>query len=91
MAHGGLSIADHTRTPLVSQPGAMSQGQDRAGKQATVDAKERTKPTVALPATTTVEELVKALNLLGAAPRDLVAILQAMKAAGAIDADLEVM
>jgi flagellar P-ring protein precursor FlgI len=35
--------------------------------------------------------LTKALNLLGASPRDLIAILQAMKAAGALDADLEVL
>jgi flagellar P-ring protein precursor FlgI len=46
---------------------------------------------VALPATTSVEDLTKALNLLGASPRDLIAILQAMKAAGALDADLEVL
>jgi flagellar P-ring protein precursor FlgI len=46
---------------------------------------------VALPATTTVEDLVKALNMIGVGPRDLVAVLQAMKAAGALDADLEVM
>ncbi|HEY2904193.1 MAG TPA: flagellar basal body P-ring protein FlgI, partial [Polyangia bacterium] len=60
-------------------------------KQAAVDAKEKEKPVIALPATTTVEDLVKALNLLGANPRDLIAILQAMKAAGAIDADVEVI
>ncbi|HXU83283.1 MAG TPA: flagellar basal body P-ring protein FlgI [Polyangia bacterium] len=46
---------------------------------------------MALPATTSVDDLVKALNLLGVGPRDLIAVLQAMKAAGAIDADLEVM
>ena len=46
---------------------------------------------LALPATTSVEDLVKAFNLLGVSARDLVAVLQAMKAAGAIDADLEVM
>ena len=37
---------------------------------------------MALPATTTVEDLVKALNMIGVGPRDLVAVLQAMKAAG---------
>ena len=39
----------------------------------------------------TVQDLVKSLNALGTSPRDLVSILQAMKAAGALDADLEVM
>ena len=62
-----------------------------AGKQAAVDVKESTKTAVALPATTSVDDLVKALNLLGVGPRDLIAVLQAMKAAGSIDADLEVM
>jgi flagellar P-ring protein precursor FlgI len=58
---------------------------------ATLDAQEGGKPAVGLPATTSVEDLVKAFNLLGVSARDLVAVLQAMKAAGAIDADLEVM
>jgi flagellar P-ring protein precursor FlgI len=60
-------------------------------KQAQIDAKEKEKAMVSLPATTSVEDLTKALNLLGASPRDLIAILQAMKAAGALDADLEVL
>jgi flagellar P-ring protein precursor FlgI len=90
VAHGGLSISV-TTTPFVYQPNPLSQGKTVTAKAATVDAREKEKPVVALPATSTVEELVKALNLLGAAPRDLIAILQAMKAAGAIDADLEVI
>ena len=80
------------QTPWASQPGAMSpQGRTVAGRTANVTAQEAVNPVVALPATTTVEELVKAFNLLGVSARDLVAVLQAMKAAGAIDADLEVM
>jgi flagellar P-ring protein precursor FlgI len=90
VAHGGLSISIMTN-PLVSQPGPLSRGRTVQANQATVDAKEKKGPVVALPATTTVEELVKALNLIGASPRDLIAILQAMKAAGAIDADLDVI
>jgi flagellar P-ring protein precursor FlgI len=89
VAHGGLSISVR-QTPWASQPGPLSQqGKTVSGKMATLDAQESAKPAVALPATTSVEDLVKAFNLLGA--RDLVAVLQAMKAAGAIDADLEVM
>jgi flagellar P-ring protein FlgI len=91
VAHGGLQITV-SQTPFVSQPQPFSQGgRTVAGKQAAVDARESTKAAVALPATTSVEDLVKALNLLGASPRDLIAVLQAMKAADAIDADLEVM
>jgi flagellar P-ring protein precursor FlgI len=91
VAHGGLQISV-SQTPFVSQPGPFSPGgKTVAGKQASVDVKESTKAAVALPATSSVEDLVKALNLLGASPRDLIAVLQAMKAADAIDADLEVM
>ena len=90
VAHGGISISVQAM-PVVFQPNAFSQGKTAQTKQAQIDAKEKEKPVVALPATSTVEDLTKALNLLGASPRDLIAILQAMKAAGALDADLEVM
>jgi flagellar P-ring protein precursor FlgI len=91
VAHGGLSISIQA-TPMVFQPNAFSQGgKTVATKQGQIDAKEKEKAMVALPATTSVEDLTKALNLLGATPRDLIAILQAMKAAGALDADLEVL
>jgi flagellar P-ring protein FlgI len=91
VAHGGLSIAI-TETPYVSQPNALSRGGRTVnGTTAGVDVRENSKPVVALPATSTIDDLVKALNLLGVGARDLVAILQAMKAAGAIDAELEVL
>ena len=90
VAHGSLSISVG-QTPYAFQPNPLSGGKTVAGKVANVNAQEGHEPAVALPATSTVEELVKALNLLGAPARDLVAILQAMKAAGAIDAELEVM
>jgi flagellar P-ring protein precursor FlgI len=91
VAHGGLSISIQAAA-MVSQPNAFSQGGKTVQtKQAQIDAKEKEKAMVALPATTSVEDLTKALNLLGATPRDLIAILQAMKAAGALDADLEVL
>jgi flagellar P-ring protein precursor FlgI len=91
VAHGGLSIQVN-QTPFVSQPNAMSRtGTTVTGRAATIQAQEANGRAVALPATTTVEDLVKALNMIGVGPRDLVAVLQAMKAAGALDADLEVM
>jgi flagellar P-ring protein precursor FlgI len=90
VAHGGLSISV-AQSPFVAQPGPMSRGRTVTGKTADVTATESGKTAVALPATSSVDELVKAFNLLGVGPRDLIAVLQAMKAAGAIDADLEVM
>jgi len=90
VAHGGISISVQA-FPVIAQPNAFGQGKTVQTKQAQVDAKEKEKQMVALPATTSVEDLAKALNTLGATPRDLIAILQAMKAAGALDADLEVL
>ncbi|MGC4120551.1 MAG: flagellar basal body P-ring protein FlgI [Myxococcales bacterium] len=90
VAHGGLSVSVRS-TPLVSQPAAFAAGATAVTRQADVNAAETQKNVVALPAAASVDELVKALNLLGASPRDLVAILQAIQTAGALDADLEVL
>jgi len=96
VAHGGLQVSIST-TPVVSQPGpTFGQNPNTAARTvvervATPAASEESRQAVALPATTTVEELAKALNLLGASSRDLISILQAMKAAGAFDAELEVI
>jgi flagellar P-ring protein FlgI len=96
VSHGGLQVSISLK-PLVSQPNAAI-GQNAGAnartvveRAATPEATEESRDTVALPATTTVEELARALTLLGASARDLVSILQAMKAAGALDADLEVI
>ena len=90
VAHGGLQVSIASK-PLVSQPNAFSQGTTVTERSGSVSAVEEARGAVALPATSTVEDLVKALNLLGATPRDLIAILEAMKAAGALDAELEVL
>ena len=90
IAQGSLSVSV-AAAPVISQPGAFGRGQTVNRTQAAVNATEKDKPVTALPATATVEELTKALNTLGVGARDLVSILQAMKAAGALDADLEVL
>jgi flagellar P-ring protein precursor FlgI len=90
VAHGGLSVRVQ-RQPFVSQPAPFGQGQTVSGTADRAGAEEASAGAVALPATATVEDLAKALNLLGASPRDLVAILQAVKAAGALDAEIEVL
>ncbi|MBM3962109.1 MAG: flagellar basal body P-ring protein FlgI [Deltaproteobacteria bacterium] len=77
-------------TPQVSQPGAFSQtGTTVRTDQANITTRENT-TVAALPATTTLGELVNALKLLGATSRELVEILQAIHSAGALDAELEV-
>jgi flagellar P-ring protein precursor FlgI len=90
VAHGGLQIVVSS-APVVSQPAPFSAGSTVVTPVYQASANQEKNPAVALPAATTVQDLVRALNALGTSPRDLVSILQAMKAAGALDADLEVM
>jgi flagellar P-ring protein precursor FlgI len=90
VAHGGLTV-NVSQTPIISQPGALSRGSTVSTSAADITATEQPGKPMAVPATTTVDELVKALGTLGATPRDLIAILQALQAAGALDAELEVI
>lgn len=85
---GDLEVSVQS-SPVVSQPGAFGGGSTVSTAQAELSTKEST-TIAALPATTTLAELVNALKLLGASPRELVEILQAIHSAGALDAELEV-
>lgn len=88
--HGGLSIEISTQL-TVSQPAPLSQGQTAVLPQPTVAAEETPAHRIELSEGASVEELVDGLQKIGATARDVIAILQAIKAAGALDADLEVM
>ncbi len=90
VSHGGLQVRIQSR-PVFSQPNPFGQGSTVQGTLDRASASEGAGGTVALPATTTVEELAKALSTLGAGPRDLISVLEAMKVAGALDAELEVL
>lgn len=90
VAHGGLKVTINT-TSAVAQPNPFSAGQTAVVKNSFGEVEEENRKAVGVPATTSVDDLVKAVNALGASPRDLVAILQALKAVGALDADLEVL
>jgi flagellar P-ring protein precursor FlgI len=90
VAHGNLSVIISS-DPLVSQPNALSQGQTVASDQAQIEVKEQKGELVMLRAGASLGEVVKALNAVGASPQDLLAILQAMKAAGALKASLEII
>jgi len=89
VAHGSLTVSVK-ETASVVQPDPFSQGvtaiENRTDIQ--VDEKGGSLQLVALPATTTVGELVNALNSIGAGPRDVIAILQAMNQAGALHGEL---
>ncbi len=88
---GSLSI-DITTTYSVSQPNSFSQnGQTVVVPETTVNAKDAPTKRIELNEGATVEQLVNGLQAIGASARDVVSILQALKAAGALQAELEVM
>jgi flagellar P-ring protein precursor FlgI len=89
IAHGGLTL-EVRETPQVSQPSAFARGRTVVTPQTQIGASETYKPLQELSAGASLGDVVKALNTLGVAPRDLVAILQALKSAGALRADLEI-
>ena len=91
VAHGNLDVRIGTRL-TASQPAPFARrGQTAVVPNAGVKVGEGDTDLKAVPATSTVDELVKALNALGASPQDLVSILQALHAAGALNGDLEVL
>jgi flagellar P-ring protein precursor FlgI len=90
VAHGNLSVVINTTT-AVSQPGAFSNGQTVAARQSNIQLKQDTGALKQVAASATLADVVKALNALGATPADLISILQSMKAAGALRADLEII
>ena len=83
IAHGNLSISISS-TPVISQPNALSQGQTVVAEKASIQIRQEPGMLIQLPDAPQLSEVVRALNALGATPQDLLAILQAIKAAGAL-------
>jgi flagellar P-ring protein precursor FlgI len=75
----------------VAQPLPFSEGKTVVVPKAEVTVSEESKPLSVVPEGVNISEIVRALNALGASPRDLIAIFQAIKAAGALQADLEII
>jgi flagellar P-ring protein precursor FlgI len=90
IAHGNLSVSV-TMDNAVSQPGPLSGGQTAAVSNAQIDIKQEGGGLATVRAGANLADVVKALNAIGANPQDLIAILQAMKSAGALRAELEVI
>jgi flagellar P-ring protein precursor FlgI len=88
--HGNLNIQIQT-SYTVSQPGPLSQGTSETVPQTTVSAKEEKSRNVVLGQGATIEDLVRALAAIGSTPRDVIAILQNLRSAGALDAEIEVI
>ena len=90
ITQGGLTIRIQANTD-VSQPGPFSYGNTVVTEDPDVAATDAKGSTIVLPATTNVSDIVGALNTVGASPRDTISILQAMKAAGALHAELDIV
>lgn len=90
VAHGSLSVTINSQ-PVISQPGPLSGGRTVVTESADIAIKQQAGSLIQLPGGTQLTDVVKALNALGATPQELLAILQAIKAAGALNAELEVI
>jgi flagellar P-ring protein precursor FlgI len=91
ISHGNLSVIIHTE-PVISQPNPLStQGETVQAQRSSIEIREDRGGLVTMPAGVSLAQVVKALNSIGATPQDLLAILQAMKAAGVLRAELEVI
>ena len=88
--HGGLSVSVISKVE-VSQPNALSSGTTQVVQQTTLQAQDLPVNRIELKDGATVEDLVEELQRTGAGARDVISILQAMKEAGALEADLEVL
>jgi len=91
IAHGNLSVSISS-TPVISQPNPLSTGgQTVVAEKSSIQIRQEPGILIQVPASPLLSDVVRALNALGATPQDLLAILQAIKAAGALNAELEVI
>ena len=88
--HGSLTI-DVATTQIVSQPEAFSNGSTQTTTQTRLSVNDAPAKSIQMQAGASVEELIKGLHAIGATAHDIIAILQAIKAAGGLQADLEVI
>jgi flagellar P-ring protein FlgI len=88
--HGNLTVEIQT-SYQVSQPAPLSQGQTQVVPQTAMTVKEEKARNLVLKQGATVEDLVRALGSIGSTPRDVIAILQNLQRAGALEAELEVI
>jgi flagellar P-ring protein precursor FlgI len=90
VAHGNLSVVINTE-PVVSQPGALSGGSTVAAQRSQIEVSQSGGALQVVRGGASLADVIKGLNSLGANPQDLVSILQAMKAVGALRAELEII
>jgi flagellar P-ring protein precursor FlgI len=87
VAHGNLTVSI-ANAPIISQPGALSSGSTVVAPHKDIKVSEGDASLIPIPASPTIDKVVRSLNALGVTPRDLIAILQAMQEAGALHAQI---
>ncbi len=90
VAHGNLTVTIST-TEEVSQPEEFSEGETEVSENTEIAVEEEEGHMAVVESKGTIQDLVTALNTIGASPRDIIAIIQQIKEAGALYADLEIM
>jgi flagellar P-ring protein precursor FlgI len=90
LAHGNITVSIKTGYD-VSQPAPLSEGETVITEETTTEVAEEEARFAVIEHTPKISDVVKTLNSLGATPRDIIAILQAMKSAGALQAELEII
>ncbi len=90
VTHGNLTI-NVLEMPQVSQPNALAEGETVVTPQTEVIVEEEEVNVMLFAETTTIGDLIKALNAIGVTPRDMISIFQSIKAAGALQAELEIL
>ena len=90
ISHGGLNIEIES-TPVISQPTPFSQGQTVSTQLTAVYASEDSATVMAFDGAATVQDVAKTLNALKVTPRDIIAIFQALKRSGALNAELVII
>ncbi|MEB3197115.1 MAG: flagellar basal body P-ring protein FlgI [Candidatus Sericytochromatia bacterium] len=90
ISHGGLIVKVDTKTE-VSQPPAFSQGRTVVTQNSNISVMEQPAKTLSFESGATLGQLIRALNALGVKPREMISIVQNIKAAGALNAHLEII
>ncbi len=90
VSHGNLALTVK-ETPKVSQPKPLSKGETKEVPRTELKVQEEQKRLSFIPESNTIGDVVRGLNLLGVTPRDLISILQAIKSAGALQAELVII
>lgn len=90
VSHGNL-VVSITETPVISQPNPFANGRTIATQQSQVDVAQKNNHAFVLPKGTTLKDIVRGINAVGATPADVIAILDALQQAGALNATLIVI